>query len=165
MKKNNLYSGEYTIATTSTDGFDYEEYVEDCEINGMEPGDKDSIEYYEWCADEARNNFQQDLENIKDCTAYNIPVLVSGRLGLWWGKLEITPERKDSVYDAIIDCFSGTDEVEIKYNNGKIIVFASHHDGTNVFIINALSKKGIAKQNGQYKPCDTKRLPYLYGIY
>lgn len=164
MKKIDYKHGTFIIATTSSDGFSYEDYVEDCEVNGYEPEDEDSEGFLNWCYEEARDNFEADLDCISYCKEYNIPVVVSGHLGLWWGHPEIEPTRFESVAEAIERCMKGADYVDIKYDDGEIIVYATHHDGTNVFTINALSKKGIVKKNAEYKSHDVKRLPYLYAI-
>ena len=115
--------------------------------NGIEPGEMESDEYYEWCADIVRENFEEDLDNIKDCKQYNVPVTITGTLGLWWGKPEIEPVEMDSVYEAVKKCIGGGDYVEAYYNDGKIEVYVTHHDGTNCFTITA-----------------EERLPYLYNI-
>lgn len=164
MEKVDYKHGKFTLATTDFNVNDYsrEEYEEACEVNGWEPGDED--DFYEWCREETDINFEDDLENIKCCKEYNIPVVITGHLGLWWGKPEIEPVRMETVYDAIMRCMDKADYVTVEWNDGEVIVYATHHDGTNVFTINALSKKGQAKQNAPYKSEDVKRLPYLYAI-
>ena len=165
MEKVDYKHGKFTILTNSTDGFDYDEYVDFCEVNGIEPQGEDSDAFYEWCEEESQVNFECDMENIKDCKQYNVPVVVTGSLGLWDGRHEIVPTRMDSVYDAIQKCISNDIcYVDVEYNDGEIKVSAAHHDGTNHFTINALSKKGIEKVGDDYKPHDVKRLPYLYAI-
>jgi len=106
------------------------------------------------------------MENIESCTEYNVPVVLTGTLGLWWGHPEIKPERFESVADAIHRCINGSNcnEIHVEYNDGVITVDCYHHDGCNSFTIKALSKKGIAKQYAEYKEHDFKRLPYLYAI-
>ena len=156
--------GTFTLADTDASGFEYEDYKEWCEDNGIEPGDENSDEFWDWCREEADFNWESDLENIRYCKEYNIPVLITGHLGLWWGKPEIQPVYKESVYDAVMDCIRDMDGASVKYEDGVINVYAYHHDGCNCFTIKALSKKGIARQSGEYKKWDTKRLPYLYAI-
>jgi hypothetical protein len=159
MKKDYKH-GRFLIATTKCDPEDwrdaYEEFCEDMGIPGSE------AKFIDWAYEEVRMDFEQDLENIKDCREYNVPVVVTGILGLWWGRPEIEATRFESVFDAIEACMKGADEVDVKYDDGEIIVYATHHDGTNVFTINALSKKGVAKKNASYKSYDVKRFNYLY---
>lgn len=166
MEKMDYKHGRFTLATNEVDQFTYEEYEDWCEDNGIEPGSDTSVEFYEWCAEEAANNWDCDMDNIKSCKEYNVPCIITGHLGLWWGKPEIQPVRMESVYDAILRCIDGRgiDQATVQWNDGVVTVDAYHHDGCNSFIIKALSKKGIAKQYAEYKPYDTKRLPYLYAI-
>ena len=164
MKKSDYEHGKFTILTSQIDpdAFDREDYEEFCEVNDMEPGDE--YDFYNWCAEETQANYEADMENIETCREYNVPVALSGTLGLWWGKPAIKPERYESVADAIHRCMDSSDchDVLVEYNDGVITVEAYHHDGCNCFTIKALSKKGIAKQSDEYKEHDFKRLPYLY---
>ena len=105
------------------------------------------------------------MDNIKSCKEYNVPVAITGTLGLWDGDHDIWPRKMESVYDAIRKCVGGDIEwATVMYDDGVITVDAYHHDGCNHFIIKALSKKGITKQFAEYKDYDFKRLPYLYAI-
>lgn len=140
--------GTFTLVDTDPSQFEYESYEEYCEDNEVEPKGEDSADYYEWCREESDMNFESDMENIKDHEAYNIPVTISGYLGLWDGKHEIFPVEMDSVYDAIQRCIGrSTDILKVTYEDGVIVVYATHHDGTNVFNI---------------KPTDGSRFNYLY---
>ena len=156
--------GKFTLATTDVEGFTYDEYLDFCEANDIEPGSDTSLEFYDWCAEEANINWEDDMCCIKACKEYGVPVLITGTLGLWWGRPEIEPVRQESVYEAIQKCMGGADTVTVEWEDGQINVYAGHHDGCNCFTIKALSKKGQAKQNTPYKSCDVKRLPYLYSI-
>jgi len=168
MKK--IYSnGKFVIATNkvNTSDFCYEDYLEYCEDMDIEPHDEYSDEYYEWCADETYTNFECDMDNIKYCKQYNVPVAIEGTLGLWWGKPTIEAVVMDNVYDAIMECIENCDYITIEFDNGVINVYATHHDGTNCFTIHALSNKGKTKNynnNNDFKPWDFKKLPYLYGV-
>lgn len=171
-KKINYNKGTFTILTTSTDGFEYGDYVDFCEDNGIEVGEENSDDFYEWCQQETDDNFEDDMDNIKTCKEYNIPVILTGTLGLWWGRPEIKPVVYESVYDAIQAILEGGSimDIEARFVDGHIEVEAGHHDGCNVFTIKALSAKGLRKKYMGYdyidnlKPVDTKRLPYLYAI-
>lgn len=157
-KKVDYKHGRFNIANTDwdTEDYCYEEYVEECEMNGIEPGSSDSEDYFEWMSDDAQENFEVDMENIKCCEQYKVKVVIEGRLGLWWGHPEIAAESLDSVYDAIQRCIQGSDaiDVDVWFDDGHIEVNCHHHDGTNHFEIYAITEKG-----------NKKRLPYLYNIY
>ena len=163
--KSDYKHGKFTLATTEFDIKDFrrKEYEEFCELNGMEPGGEDK--FHEWCGEETSIIFDNDLDNIENCEKYNVPVLITGHLGLWWGKPDIEPVRMESVIDAVHKCLQSADYgALIEWEDGEIHVYSYHHDGCNCFTIRALSKKGQAKQYAPYKPEDTKRLPYLYAI-
>ena len=170
MEKTDYKHGTFTILKSEidTDDFAREDYIAYCEDNDLEVGVGDYFEegFFDWCAEETQANYEADMDNIEHCKEYNVPVVVTGTLGLWWGHPEIKPERYESVADAIHDCMERSDcnDVLVEYNDGVITVEAYHHDGCNSFTIKALSKKGIAKQFAEYKDHDFKRLPYLYAI-
>lgn len=170
--------GRFTIGTTSTDGLEYEEFKDwwGCEHSDEPVPSENSDAFHAWCRDEADTNWDADLENIKFEKRYNVPCVLSGTLGLWDGKHTICLEKFDSVRDAIDKVIhNGSDstycDFDIFFDDGKIEMQHHHHDGTNIFEIHALSRKGIDKCRRaedrwedipELKPHDLKRLPYLY---
>lgn len=166
MEKPDYKHGKFTILKSEidTDDFDRRDYEEWCEDNDMEPGDEE--DFFDWCAEETQNNYDADMDNINTCEEYNVPVVVTGSLGLWFGRPSIRPERYESVAEAIIDCMDRSDshDVYAEFNDGVILLDCYHHDGCNCFTIRALSEKGKQKQSTDYKEHDFKRLPYLYAI-
>ena len=167
MKKTDYKHGKFTLLNSEidTDAFTREDYEEWCEMNDIEPTD-DEDDFFDYCAEETQANYEADMDNIKTCEQYNVPVLVTGSLGLWFGRPSIRPEKYDSVADAIIDCMNRSDcyDVHAEFNDGVILLDCYHHDGCNSFTIRALSEKGKRKQWAAYKDHDFKRLPYLYAI-
>ena len=93
MKKIDYKHGTFTILKSEidTDDFDREDYEAYCEDNDIEVGDDEG--FFDWCAEETQANYEADMENIESCKEYNVPVVVTGTLGLWWGHPEIKPER------------------------------------------------------------------------
>lgn len=170
MGKTDYKHGRFTIlkSEVDTDDFTREDYIGFCEDNGLEAGAGDYFEegFRDWCAEQTQVNYESDMDNIESCDEYNVPVALTGTLGLWWGRTEIRPERFESVADAIQRCIIGSDcrDILVEFNDGVITVECYHHDGCNSFTIKALSKKGVAKQFADYKEHDFKRLPYLYAI-
>lgn len=142
-------SKRHTILTNIVEGFEYEDYLDFCEENGIKPKGRHSDEFYDWCCEECELNYESDFENIENTEEYNVPVIISGTLGLWWGHPTIEPEEVDSVAEAITKCIGrDIDHIVVEYEDGVIYVKAMHHDGTNHFEIRA--KEG--------------KLPYLYNI-
>lgn len=171
MKKNVIH----TILTTSNEGFTYDEFAEDWELNheDEELPAEESAEFYAWCQQMSEENFEADLDNIKYCKAYNVPCVVEGgfdgsRYADFYGTQihKMIPEKHESVYEVIkkILSFRGNFELNATFEDGEINVAQYHHDGVNYFTIKALSKRGIAKKSGEYKPYDFKKLPYLYDL-
>lgn len=174
MKKPDYIHGTFTLVDTDPLQFEYADYEEFCEGNDYEPQDEDSEDFMDWQYDEAEANYESDMDNIRSCKQYNVPCIITGHLGLWDGSHEIIPIKMDSVYDAILRCYGqdSMSNLKVNYEDGKIVVYYSHHDGTNVFTIYALSKSGEKKiEDFEYEGTplnltkkDTKRLPYLYAI-
>ena len=150
MEKIDYEHGNFVILTNEVDydDYPYDQYVQECEDWDNKPGAEGSQEYYDWVDMYVQDNWECDLENIKTCKEYDVPVTITGELGLWDGKHEIIPVEMPSVYDAVKKCI-GSDSVFVTayFNDGVIEVHAHHHDGCNCFTIKA-----------------EERLPYLYAI-
>lgn len=174
MEKPDYVHGTFTLVDTDACQFEYDSYEEFCEINGIEPQGEDSDDFYDWCSEEAEEQYNCDMDEIRTCKEYNVPCIITGHLGLWDGCHKIVPVKMDSIYDAIIKCY-GRDtlsNLKVNFEDGKIVVYYSHHDGTNIFTIYALNESGVKKyEEWEYEDKelnlteeDTKRLPYLYAI-
>lgn len=162
------------IATTHSDVFTYEEYCQMCELDNVEPDKEESQDFLERCAEAAEINWTEDLEAIGSYKKYNVPVIVTGSLGLWNGRQDIVPIIKDSVIEAINEIIFGTRcsfEADVNFNleGGYIEVLISHHDGQNLFEIRALSESGLKKFRNttighkcSLDESDFKTLPYIY---
>lgn len=150
MKQVDYEHGRFIIVTTMFDPKDYfySDYEEECEMNDREPQGEASDDYWDWMAETAQLNFDEDMDAIKRYEQYNVPVVIEGSLGLWDGRHEIEPMETGSVYSAITDIIGrDVNDIEVFFDDGHIEVLAHHHDGTNVFTISA---------------ADGKALPYLY---
>ncbi len=174
MENPDYVHGTFTLVDTDACQFEYDSYEEFCEINDIEPQGEDSDDFYDWCEEEAEEQYNNDMDEIRTCKQYNVPCIITGHLGLWDGSHEIQPVKMDSIYDAIIRCY-GRDtlsNLKVNFEDGKIVVYYSHHDGTNVFTIYALNESGVKKyEEWEYEDKelnlneeDTKPLPYLYAI-
>ena len=174
MGKVDYKHGTFTLVDTDPLQFEYESYEEFCEGNGIEPQGEHSEDFMDWCYEEAEEQYNCDMDEIRRCRRYNVPCIITGHLGLWDGSHEIVPTKMDTIYDAIIRCYGrdGLCNLKVNFEDGKIVVYYSHHDGTNIFTIYALSKSGEKKYDDyEYEgkelnlnKRDIKRLPYLYAI-
>lgn len=141
----------------------YEDYVEFCKDNNIEPALEDSVEYWKWVR-QLRNDYYDDLMANLSWTKIDYPLMIVGDLGLWDGRHSIVPipvhstgygkkfhdcdyvgYEIPSMKAAIKKCCEGNSilDVDVHYEDGVIKVCAHHHDGCNVFYIRKLSKKGI----------------------
>ena len=134
--KYNLYDDTYTPT--------YDEYVETCDNNGIEPQGENSEGYWDYIAF-CQQNYWDDLKiNLKCSMEAMQPCLVTGSLGLWDGRRTIYPTRCDNLLQAIQRCCGHSiDNIVIDVEDGVVNVKAMHHDGTNHFYIQPLSKKGL----------------------
>ena len=122
------------LDTYNYNGLTYEDYLEFCEINEIEPDDENSNAFYEWLAEERENAFG-DLEMNLSFSKFNGPVTVCGSLGLWWGRPTIEPKKFDTLWDAIVACAQDVDDIIVTLEKGILKVQGLHHDGRNVFTI------------------------------
>ena len=174
--ENNKVNNEKKVVVLydSREDFPYEDYVEFCEMNDIEPAGENSQDYWDWVS-QTRSDYYDDLMSNLSWTKIDSPVMITGSLGLWDGKHEIHPVvmksegygRKFSTCDytgydipslkaAIKKCCEGRDtlDVEVKFEEDRIVVYAHHHDGCNIFDIRRLSEKGLkladeAVENGE----------------
>ena len=125
--------------------FKYEEYVEWCEDNELPVHEATSSEYFEWCYTQNQLNYIRDREWLADCKIGNRAFLVTGRLGLWWGKPEIVAKCSHGLLETIDKCIGRDIEdvtVLLDTQSGVIRVYGYHHDGTNTFELHLLNKNG-----------------------
>ena len=170
----------FTLLDT-TEMLEYADYVNFCEANEITPEPENSDDYWNWVSEERQHNVEDFLLNLQYAKINEEPVMITGSLGLCDGRREIYPmlvkgseyEKRNNgewkyknpaIKNAIEKCMNGMDDVKVEYANGDIVVHGYHHDGTNIFTIHKLSKKGMkivlnAEENG--KTIDPK--PYMFG--
>lgn len=119
----------------------YEDYKEWCEEMDEEVYPENSEEYYQQCYRIFENDWDDFKSNMK-YSKWNIPCMITGTLGLWNGRPEINPVYCGTLIEAIQKCTNNSDDAEVNLKDGYIEVLGKHHDGTNVFEIHILSKKG-----------------------
>ena len=128
----------------------YEEYVEDCSLNNVEPQGENSSDYWGFVSQCYEYDFDDFKSNLSYSKEANVPVLVTGKLGLWDGTHTIVPVRVENLVSAIQKCANSADNIKVEADCGVIHVYAYHHDGTNKFDIYKLSKKGLKVTGNWY---------------
>lgn len=125
----------------------YDSYVEECRDNGIEPRDMDSHEFLQWAVEDSQNMVEDDLGNLRCSPALKGVWCITGTLGLWDGRHEVSPVFCESVTDAITLCRRTADDhhLTVSHDEGLIRVDVTHHDGTNSFDLRLLSESAEAE--------------------
>ena len=159
MRKETKISKEITLIDTQI--IDYEDYYEDfkehCEINGYELHGEDDdmvgfymggkITFYEWverCISDDVDEFWSDLRRVEKGSDIDYYV-VTGSLGLWYGRRGGICETFNNLYDALSKCSTDAYDIIAKCDGKKIDFDAMHHDGTNSFVVYHISWKDSEK--------------------
>lgn len=133
------------ILLTTDSGLSYEDYLDFCEDNGIEPAEEDSQAFYDWVSETESMYLDDEWEDLKNLLP-DTPCLVTGTLGLWNGNPTIEPFITDNLSDAVNKCVSGSDawDYELSYSDGDkcFNLECRHHDGTNCFSIYPLDSDG-----------------------
>lgn len=133
------------LLTSDPTSLTYDDYLDWCENNEVEPQDENSNSFYEWCGEEAYMIYNDERDNLSYSKLANRMFLVDGTLGLWWGKPAIVPQVCRGLLETIDKCIGNDiDNIDVKadFENGLLVVYAYHHDGTNVFNLRMLNKNG-----------------------
>ena len=141
----------------------YEDYLDFCKANNIEPQGEDSEDYHEIVEEMKSWDYNDLLSNIKHCVYNRQKWVAEGTLGLWNGQREIVPKVFDSLFEAIIACTHRCDYIKITKNHRTIEVEATHHDGTNYFTLKCLSDLGEIRygNNGQVSLNNRKNIMTL----
>lgn len=124
--------------------YDYADYVECCEVNGLDAEGENSKDYWNWVDEQRvidRDCFFEEIES----NAYNGHCLIEGSCGLWYGRRTIVPVMCSSLTKAINKCWGNSNDIEVTFQDGVFFVNAYHHDGINAFTIKRLSNRGIER--------------------
>lgn len=151
-----------TLIDTSKD-YSYEDYLEYCKESETEPAPDCSEEFHHWCSQMRSNEIEDFCINMQ-YSKLDCPLVLTGELGLWFGKRTIEPkvfESKDLIYKKrstgahsfrepsivrILDAciFNGNiEDFSVTWENNKLKIAAHHHDGTNNYEVRKLNAKGL----------------------
>ena len=144
---------ENMVLIDTTNCRSYSDYVEFCEMNDLPVCGEDSNDYFNYLDDSRTEDYDAFFDKCSYEKQCNVPVVITGGLGLWNGKPVIVPVRCETVVDAIHRCLYKCDDMRIKYGNGIIYLRCFHHDGTNSFVIRPLTEKGNDPENWEHDGC------------
>ena len=120
-----------------------ESYQECYELTDEEMAEISDTEIWEFINDTLDLEWDDLLTNLKYSKNADKPCVITGSLGLWYGRPNIEPLACEDIESAIRKCVNNMDYVVIKQVNGHLEVRATHHDGSNHFEIHILNDKGI----------------------
>ena len=131
----------------------WEEYCNDNDINNETP-----IEW-SYISDIADDEWDNTLMELIDKFAEN-SVILSGYLGLWYGRPQIANYHFHTIESAINKCLSDGDSWIVSYDNWGIYIDVCHHDGVNCFTISPIKKYTQLSENmiERFNPHKHKRL-------
>ncbi len=128
------------IDTYCDGGYSYKDYLEWCDEMEKTPAPEGSDKYWRWIGDMIDEDWINLKDNIK-CGRNNGRCIVTGTLGLWWGRPDIQAHLFNSLLEAICECRKGAQDIQIWEDNGHLTVHGMHHDGTNVFEIRPVNER------------------------
>ena len=140
----------YTIISNLEDGWEdcYDDYVECCEINGIEPAEKGSSEYWDWVYDEININIEDDMLNMKYSKINDRVFVITGAVQLWNGRPTIKPVFMRGLVDVIKKIWGSGDRhflIELDTKEGIITSRLWSHDdptGNTCLEVRMLNKNG-----------------------
>lgn len=127
--------GQAYLFTTDNE-FEYGDYLDFCEANGLSPLPEDSPEFSQWCDEEALAYYDEDITACKDSANLNRRFVITGSVGRWNGRFNIVPVFCRD-FEEVIRRTTGGDilAVTATYDTRCIHFECSHHDSTNSYDI------------------------------
>lgn len=140
----------FNILTNRTDGWEdcYDDYVECCKINGIEPAKKNSSEYWDWVYEEVDNTIDCDLDNMAYSKIKDRMFVITGTIQLWNGRPTIKPVFMRGLVDVIKKIWGSGDRhflIELDTKEGIITSRLWSHDdptGNTHLEVRMLNKNG-----------------------
>ena len=140
----------FNILTNRTDGWEdcYDDYLEWCDMNNIEPAEKDSSEYWNWVYEEVDNTIDCDLMNMEYSKIKDRLFVITGAIQLWHGRPTIKPVFMRGLVDVIKKIWGSGDRhflIELDTKEGIITSRLWSHDdpmGSTHLEVRMLNKNG-----------------------
>lgn len=131
------------LDTFGNGGYTYEDFVDYCKEQNWDMQEDEleipaeySASYWEWVRAQIDDDIECFFENLKyEKGVVQEPCIVTGTLGLWWGRPDIEPTEIRDLATAVRKCWGDCEYVKVTGKDGVVHVEAAHHDGTNYFEI------------------------------
>lgn len=136
---------------------EYKEYKENCEENNCEPQAEDSDDYWDYVSERRSLEYDDFISNMEYSAQAELPCLLTGSCGLWYGTSEVMPYKFSNVISAIVKAYGSCDDLIVNQEDGVIKVEALHHDGRNRFEIRPLTEYGKQALKDE---CDGEPISY-----
>ena len=123
----------FNILTNCTDGWGdcYDDYLEWCETNGIEPAEKNSSEYWNWVYEQVDEVIECDLINMEYSKIKDRLFVITGAIQLWNGRRTIKPVFMRGLVDVIKKIWGSGDRhflIELDTKEGIITSRLWSHD-------------------------------------
>lgn len=106
-----------------------EEEILEC-YSEQEEDEKAKFDFMSNFLEDDWQSFEYEVSKLMEGKEY----IIKGSLGLWNGRHTIIPTKAIG-FEAIRKCLNKSEDYKIIDNDGRLIILAYHHDGTNEFEI------------------------------
>lgn len=140
----------FNILTNLTDGWEdcYDDYLEWCDMNNIEPAEEDSYEYWDWVYEEVNETIDCDLMNMEYAKIKDRTFVITGAVQLWNGRPTIKPTFVRGLVDTVRKMSGSGDRhflIELDTKKGIITCRQWSHDdptGNTMLEARMLNKNG-----------------------
>ena len=160
MKINTLLKEEREreLFNSFNNNYDYESYLEHCEINETEPEEENSQDFWEYVDMMIDDDYLILKEELSRLNKKYDTFILYGHLGLWNGRPDIYPKTSCDIIDLLEKITQDNLLLTVYYDkiDKTIEIEQSHHDGCNCFTIKALKTSALTDylfskyENGEF---------------
>lgn len=136
--------------------YSYENYVAYCREMEDTPNAEDSNDYWEWVNNMAGNDYEDFFDNLESSKNNSGSFMITFNLGRWNGRTQgyeakIYHNLSEAIHKALNSSRDYLD-YKISWEDGNVVVYGYHHDGTNIMTIKKLSAHGLKNLDCKDEP-------------